>query len=168
MLRMSMLTVVLMLSQVATAGDTAPTTDEISKLISRIEQLEKRIQELERPTIKPPIPQASAHNPGVPYQTSSPFSGVASFKSITVDGNPVVSVTSKGVRITARSLTIEDPASQFITQFSASSEGLVSKCNNTSFTCDAFEMQTQVTITKMDLIRLEIIPTEPNIQVISH
>lgn len=78
-------------------------------------------------------------------------------EAITVDGNLVVSVKTKDVRITARSLTIDGiGGTQTIT---ASPEGIELKNDHTWLTVGGkMELRSQLTITKMDLIRLEIVP----------
>ena len=76
MLRHFVLLLVLLPMTAVVADDTTPTKstspDEMAKLIDRIDQLEKRIKELERQASRPPdvtvVPQYVPTSPAVPYQ----------------------------------------------------------------------------------------------------
>ncbi len=98
------------------------------------------------------------------FEDASGSTEATTIEAITMDGDWVISVKSKGVAILARSFTIDGikgPTIKGLTTFNVLPEGILEmKHEEASMNLNGgkLELLTELTITKMDLIRLELAP----------
>ncbi len=99
-----------------------------------------------------PLTGIAVEEPNVNSQTTT-------IEGITVDGNLVVVLRTNDLRILARPLTIEGINGPLT--ITTSPQGIQMQNTNMSVTGGGkLEIRTQLTITKMDLIRLELVPQQ--------